>query len=218
MLKIIKTLLKKPKPTGIELNRTKHKKLKKVWDSTKSLTGGSLIELQEAYYDSQSNIYYTHKNITDFHISRQFVFNKSMQGIEWGLTTKVLTRRLDQIEVSLQGDEAAREQGLRQVNDLKLRIKRIPEKEMFLELAMCLIYRHDENPYIFEPALRTRKLRDMLRDPNLESFFLSEAWVHSKGFLNQDKLADYKIQSSQDFQDYFDKKIIEAITSSTNTI
>lgn len=217
MFKRLKTHFKCSKPSRIELSRVQHKKLKKVWDTTKTLTGGSPIELQEAYYDRGGNIYYTHKNITDFHISRQFVFNTAMQGIEWGITTKALTRRLDQIEVSLQGDEAARDEGLKQVSDLKLRMSRIPEKEMFLELGMCLIYRHDENPYIYEKNLRTRKLRDMANDPHLESFFLSEAWVHSKRFLGSDKWGDFKIQSFQDFQAFLDERIMEAIVSNTST-
>ncbi len=218
MIQRIKTLFKRSKPTRIELSRAQHKKLKKVWDNQKSFTGGSPIELQEAYFDRGGNIYYTHKNITDFHISRQFVFNKSMQGIEWGLTEKAITRRLDQIEVSLQGDEDARAEGLRQVADLKLRMKRCAEKEMFLELGMCLIYRHDENPYIYEKNIRTRKLQDMANDPHLESFFLSEAWVHSKGFLSQDRWGDYNVQSFQDFQHFLDERIMKAITNKASTI
>lgn len=211
----IKAFFTKTKPTTIELNRLKNKKYRKVWDSTKSISGGTPIELQEAYYDKDSNIYYTHKNISDLHISRQFEFNKAMQGIEWGLTTQVLKSRLEQIEIALQGDQMARDEGLKQVNDVKLRMKRIPEKQMFLELAMCLIYRHDENPYIYEKNLRARKLRDIDNDPNLESFFLSVAWVHSKGYLGQVKLADYKIQSFQDFQAYFTEKIMAKILNTS---
>ncbi len=173
MFNKLKTLFKrKPKPSKIQQNREKHKNLKKLWDSTKSISGGAPIELLESYYDKDGNIYYIHKNITDLHISRQFEFNKAMQGIEWGVTTAVLKGRLKQIDKALNSDDPAdKTRGLKAVSDLQLRMERIPEKRMFLELAMALIYRHDENPYIYETAMRARKIQDIARDPNLESFF-----------------------------------------------
>lgn len=217
MLSKIKRLFKsKPQKTKIQFNRDRHKELMKVWDSTKSISGGAPIELLESYYDKSSNIYYIHKNITDLHISRQFEFNKAMQGIEWGVTTAVLKGRLKQIEDALNSDDPAdKTRGLKSVSDLQLRMERIPEKRMFLELAMALIYRHDENPYIYETAMRARKLQDIAIDPNLESFFLSEAWEISRGYLNPDKLADYKIQYFQDFQAYLMEREVEKIVKST---
>ena len=217
MLSKIKRLFKsKPQKTKIQFNRERHKELKKVWDSTKSISGGAPIELLEAYYDKSSNIYYIHKNITDLHISRQFEFNKAMQGIEWGVTTQVLKGRLKQIEEALKSEDAAvKTRGLKSVSDLQLRMDRIPEKRMFLELAMALIYRHDENPYIYETAMRARKLQDIAMDPNLESFFLSEAWAISKEYLNPDRLADYKIQYFPDFQAYLMEREIQKIERST---
>ena len=139
-----------------------------------------------------------------------------MQGIEWGVTTQVLKGRLKQIEEALNSEDAAvKTRGLKSVSDLQLRIDRIPEKRMFLELAMALIYRHDENPYIYETAMRARKLQDIAMDPNLESFFLSEAWGISKEYLNPDRLADYKIQYFPDFQAYLMEREIQKIERST---
>jgi len=217
MFNKLKTIFKrKPKPGKIQQNREKHKQLKKLWDSTKSISGGAPIELLESYYDKDGNIYYIHKNITDLHISRQFEFNKAMQGIEWGVTTAVLKGRLKQIDNALSSEDPAdKTRGLKAVSDLQLRMDRIPEKRMFLELAMALIYRHDENPYIYETAMRARKLQDIAMDPNLESFFLSEAWEISRGYLNPDKLVDYKIQYFQDFQAYLMEREVEKIVKST---
>lgn len=217
MFNKIKKLFKpKIQKTKIQFNRDRHKELMQVWGSTKSISGGAPIELLESYYDKSSNIYYIHKNITDLHISRQFEFNKAMQGIEWGVTTQVLKGRLKQIEEALNSEDAAvKTRGKKSISDLQLRIDRIPEKRMFLELAMALIYRHDENPYIYETAMRARKLQDIAMDPNLESFFLSEAWELSKEYLNPDRLADYKIQYFPDFQAYLMEREVEKIERST---
>jgi hypothetical protein len=217
MFNKIKGLFKpKLQKTKIQFNRDRHKELMQVWDSTKSISGGAPIALMESYYDKNGNIYYIHKNITDLHISRQFEFNKAMQGIEWGVTTPVLKGRLKQIEEALNSEDAVvKTRGKKAVSDLQLRMERIPEKRMFLELAMALIYRHDENPYIYETAMRARKLQDIASDPNLESFFLSEAWGVSKSYLNPDRLEDYKIQYFPDFQAYLMEREVEKILKST---
>lgn len=222
----------KPKPTRVELNRAEHKKLKDIWDKSKVLTGGRPIELREEFYDRNGNIYYVHKNITDFHIARHEEYNKAIQGIQWSIQRDQVKRRIKDIisdlniceKLAKSGNPTAIESQLNSAkekcDDVLFRMDLLPEKRLILELAMVLIYRHDENPYLWEPQMKARKLQDAANDPNLEGFFLSAVWGTLKTFLTDsylmgDKWVDFGALSYQDFQDYLmEEKIKKMVKSS----
>ncbi len=205
--------LKRNKKTDIQLARELHRKLKKGWDTNKFTRGGKIIELKEVYPSRSGNLYFIHKNILDLHVVRQIELSKSLQQISFNLDGSSLDKFEKEChEANNRGDQQRVSDLL---NDLSIRRKRIIPKECFLNVAMSLIYRHDENPYLYEKSIRDAKMVEINRDPELMSFFLSLGFAEGSHYLKEDNLKDWNARSLQDFLNIWFREQMDKATSST---
>jgi hypothetical protein len=197
----IRNLFRKKKPKSefrqkVEANREIHKNLKAKWDNSKLIAKGKQIGLQEAFVSAAGNIFYTHTNILDVVFVRYLEMLKALQKIEFNLTSDELKLSLMKIR------NAAKNKDERTVyltcDDIELRMTRLPQKRAIIDLALCMIYRHDENPYNYNAIIQSKKIEEMKIDGDLEVFFCEEGWEMTKPYLGEN-LEDFKTQSVQDF-------------------
>jgi hypothetical protein len=212
ILSKIKAFFKKEEKTDIQKARELHAKLKKEWDKNKHITGGKVIELQEIYPSRGGNLYYVHSNILDLHVCRQMELAKALQGIQFNVDSKELDRWIEDTRKANSGPDS---QYLvdQKLTDLELRRKRLPQMKMFLTVAMALIYRHDECPYVWEANKRDAKWREINKDPDLHSFFLSEGYAEGMHSLKAESLTDWNAQSLSDFLDKWRQQELDKAAS-----
>ena len=200
---MFKNLFKKtPPPTKdpIEVNQQTHTRLKKGWDEARIAAGGKVIDIQEIYYTPSGSIYYSHANILDMSIERQIHLGKALRGLEYGVTGKYLDSFERKMGVYLEGDKTDKAKQLLQ--DFTIRRKNLPEERLLLEVALCMFYRHDENPYTYSPLLQVQKLTEAEEDANLRSFFILGVWEIIREKVGEERLVDLNIRNGQDFLTY----------------
>jgi len=84
-----------------------------------------------------------------------------------------------------------------------------------LNVAMSLIYRHDENPYLYEKGIRDAKMAEINKDPELMSFFLSLGFAEGSHYLKEENLKDWNARNLQDFLNIWFREQMDKATSST---
>lgn len=214
MLKFIKGLFKKPAPLSefrkkVEQHRQSHKELKQKWDQARMAASHKIVGLQEVHVSEAGNIYYIHTNILDIVFVRYMAMLKALQKVEFNLTLPELKKSLTYIRNANKKNDQQRI--YKECDDIELRWTRLPQKRSILELAMCVIYRHDENPYIHNAVTQSKKLEEMQNDPELEVFFCEQGWEIAKPYLG-DSLGDFKQLSAADFlQELLNQKKREVI-------
>jgi hypothetical protein len=199
---LFKKKTKTPPPTKdpIEENQQTHIRLKKGWDEARISAGGKVVDIQEIYYTTSGSIYYSHTNILDMSIERQIHLGKALKGLEYGLSSKYLDNYERKMEKYLEEGKADKAKQLLQ--DFKLRRKKLPEERLLLEVALCMFYRHDENPYTYSPLLQVQKLTQAEEDANLRAFFILGVWEIVRETVGEEKLEGLNILSGQDFLTY----------------
>lgn len=195
---ILNQLFKKKPPKSpfmekVEANRKKHRELKARWDDARTSANQEVIGLQEIHVSNEGNIYYIHTNILQLVYVRYTYMVELIQAIQFGFTPSEFNSMIDKIT---QATDLQTAKNL--AADAKQRFNRFPHKDSLLALAMCLIYRHDENPYNKNAVLAAQKMQEAKSDPDLEVFFLKEAWVTAKKVL-EEKSGDFKGLSFHDF-------------------
>jgi hypothetical protein len=199
MFKIKNPFNRKPKSDfrqKVDANRQTHKKLMAQWDEAKLTSKGKIIGLQETFVSAAGSIYYTHTNILDVVFVRYIEMLKALQKIEFNLTKEELQQALMNIRrAAKKKDEVT---VYKECDDIELRMTRLPQKRAIIDLALCMIYRHDENPYTYNAVTNAKKIEEMVTDGELEVFFCEEGWEMTKPYL-EGNLGDFKKLSVQDF-------------------
>lgn len=163
-------IFKKKEVSEADKNRALHQKMKLSWDNARTSTGLSPFEVAECYESALGSVYYRFVNILDIPEERQFEMIKSSRRIELGMSEQYLNEALDTV------GRAAEAQNIKQVQsmiaDIKNRMSTEPAEDLLIKLGLCLIVRHNENPYTYNAIAEREKLEDMKADPELRSFFL----------------------------------------------
>lgn len=212
-MELLKKIFKRPEKSDfrktVDANRQKHKALKAKWDNARLAAKDTSIGLQEIHISEAGNIYYIHTNILDICFARYMEMLKALQKIEFRMTSKEFDLILDNIlRANQKGDK---DRISREVSDAKMRHSRLPEKRSIVELALTLIYRHDENPYKHNAIMQAKKITEMQNDADLEVFFCEEGWEKAKLFLPENLGAFKELNAADFLQQLLDQQKKKAI-------
>ena len=153
--------------------RQLHEGLKKGWDAAAQASQLPLIHLNEIYRSASGSIYYTFVNPTALTLSRLKYIEKATIHIEHNLDADYLKVWNSHLEAAIRSKDIERINLLH--NDFKMRTSEKLNDNTYLELACLYLLRHDENPYTIDPTAHKRKKDEVLKDPELHTFFLNFA-------------------------------------------
>ena len=193
MIKYLKSLFS-TKPNTPEQH---HRQLKQGWDSARLAANQKTLELVKVYTSAKGIPYFVYLDILDIPADRYIHVQKCLKALVMGLSDQFMAERLTALRTALASKNIAQATNI--VADIEYRRANLPDDKMFTELAMLMLVRYDENPYIYNPLSEAQKRKDIEEDPDLRAFFLLYAWETSRLSFDQDRLAGWKIQSPTDF-------------------
>lgn len=197
-------------PTVYDLARQKHKELKREWDKGKEKE----ITLTEAFA-AEGIVFYTLANIGDLSRIRQVQTQEYLNRVGFGITPAYLGQfERAAVDADKKGDT---KRIISLHRELISRMKAAPVLLSLCELAAVSIFKHDENPYVFNMVAHTAKVKLMQTNDDLQLFFCEWGWAilaHTATMEAKrgdptlmDKLEEWGITSQDDFQIFMEDEL-----------
>jgi hypothetical protein len=157
-----------------EKSRALHTKLKQGWDAQQTAAQLPLSPLTEYCQDALGNVYYINAAGLDVNVDRVHEIERARLAVFHGIDELYIAAYFEQMDKAL----ATKNIGLIGAlhSDFKVRKNKLPAMEMLLNLACLYVYRHDENPYVYDSVMQHSKLETAKAIPELRAFFLRLSW------------------------------------------
>jgi len=196
-----------PKPTETEQPETDiwsaarelHQQLKRGWDSAAKF---GKIDLVEAGFDNFGNIYFVPAQILSIPVERFIAIDTVKLTVAHGVDEPYLTAYNQMLRGYIA--EKSWEKVMLLMDDFERRKTKFPQHETLLNLAVLFLFRHDENPYNYSPAMQMDKINLAKKDPELRGFFLQMAW---DVLVKEENVSVWRPTNAPDFQHYLSNQI-----------
>lgn len=186
-----------------------HQQLKRGWDSAAKF---GKIDLVEAGFDNFGNVYYIPAQILSIPVERFIAIDIAKLGITHGVDEPYLTAYNKMLRDYI--DAKSYDKVSLLMDDFERRKTKFPQHETLLNLAALFLFRHDENPYNYSPAMQMDKINLAKKDPELRGFFLQLAW---DVLVKEENVSVWRQTQQPDFQQYLSSQL-EIRESSPNPI
>ena len=130
-----------------------HQQLKRGWDSAAKF---GKIDLVEAGFDNFGNVYYIPAQILSIPVERFIAIDIAKLGITHGVDEPYLTAYNKMLRDYI--DAKSYDKVSLLMDDFERRKTKFPQHETLLNLAALFLFRHDENPYNYSPAMQMDKI------------------------------------------------------------
>jgi hypothetical protein len=197
-----KTVQPDTKPTETDIwsaARELHQQLKRGWDSAAKF---GKIDLVEAGFDNFGNIYFVPAQILSIPVERFIAIDTVKLSVAHGVDEPYLTAYNKMLREYIAAKSWDKVSLL--MDDFERRKTKFPQHETLLNLAVLFLFRHDENPYNYSPAMQMDKVNLAKKDPELRGFFLQMAW---EVLVKEENASVWRPTNAPDFQHYLANQI-----------
>lgn len=163
-----------PEISTADANRATHVEMKKNWDSAQQSAGYQVVPLTEFTVDDFGNVYYINAAALHVCVDRMIEIERATLSTYFGLDANFMQAYNEAIQNAIAAKDLDLIATLQ--SEFIQRQKTLPAVEKLLILACLYLYRHDENPYIYDPVMQQNKLKTAQRSPYLRGFFLRLSW------------------------------------------
>jgi len=179
--------------------RELHQQLKRGWDSAAKF---GKIDLVEAGFDNFGNIYFVPAQILSIPVERFIAIDAVKSTVTHGIDEPYLTAYNQMLRGYIA--EKSWDKVMLLMDDFERRKTKFPQHETLLNLAVLFLFRHDENPYNYSPAMQMGKINLAKKDPELRGFFLQMAW---EVLVKEENVSVWRPTNAPDFQHYLSNQI-----------